>query len=303
MTAALVLLCAMLLDAAFGEPDALWSRAPHPAVLMGRAVGRLEKKFNHGAYRRLKGCLCLTLLVVFGVLVGRLVSALGPVAETLCVAVLLAHRSLVDHVSAVSIGLRRSLKDGRQAVAMIVSRDTEKMDQDQVVRAAIESGAENFSDGVVAPAFWFLVGGAPGIVVYKIVNTADSMIGYRTEKYEEFGWAAARTDDLLNLIPARLSAALIVLSSARWSVSGLGADAKRHRSPNAGWPESAMARALGISLSGPRAYDGKMHDYPWVNAAGRKDLSSPDIDASVAMLWRAWGATFTLCALVGFILS
>jgi adenosylcobinamide-phosphate synthase len=303
MTGALVLLFGMLLDAVFGEPKALWSRLPHPAVLMGRAVSRLELQFNHGEHRRLKGSLCLLLLVVSGLLLGTLVSIFGPVADTICVAVLLAHRSLVDHVSAVSNGLRRSLEEGRQAVAMIVSRDTEKMDESQIVRSGIESGAENLSDGVIAPAFWFLVGGAPGMIAYKMVNTADSMIGYRTERYQAFGWAAARTDDVLNLVPARLTAALILLSSGRWTVSGLAADAKMHRSPNAGWPEAAMARALGIALSGPRAYDGKMLNFPWVNATGRKDLTPVDIDASVTMLWRAWGATFTLCALIGFILS
>lgn len=303
MTGALVLLFGMLLDAVFGEPKALWSRLPHPAILMGRAVSRLEIQFNRGEHRRLKGSLCLLFLVASGLLLGTLVSIFGPVADTICVAVLLAHRSLVDHVSAVSKGLRRSLEEGRQAVAMIVSRDTEKMDESQIVRSGIESGAENLSDGVIAPAFWFLVGGAPGMIAYKMVNTADSMIGYRTERYEAFGWAAARTDDVLNLVPARITAALIVLSSGRWTFSGLASDAKMHRSPNAGWPEAAMARALGIALSGPRAYDGKMQNFPWVNATGRKDLTPVDIDASVTMLWRTWGATFTLCALVGFILS
>lgn len=230
------------------------------------------------------------MILVGGALVlGALLSLLGPVIEVLIAAILLAQKSLVQHVQAVADALRLSVADGRMMVARIVSRDTREMDREEVARAAIESAAENLSDGVVAPAFWFLIGGLPGIIAYKIVNTADSMIGYRTEKYEEFGWAAARLDDILNWIPARLTALLIALSSKRFG--GWGAvrdDARLHRSPNAGWPEAAMARVLGIALSGPRSYDGERREMPFVNEDGVHEIGPDEIDAAIAILWRSW---------------
>jgi adenosylcobinamide-phosphate synthase len=296
MSTALLLLAALTLDATFGEPRWLWSRLPHPAVLMGRLVGALDRGLNAGAHKRLKGVGAVVILVLTGLVMGTLLASLGPVVEIAVAAILLAQRSLVEHVAAVADGLRASLPDGRAAVAMIVSRDTSQMEEPQVARAAIESAAENLSDGVVAPALWFLVGGLPGILIYKLINTADSMIGYRTPRYEAFGWAAARLDDVLNLIPARLTALLIALPARQFDLSGIRADAALHRSPNAGWPEAAMSRALGIALSGPRSYDGQMRDFPWVNATGRKTLSAVDIDASIAMLWKAWGLMFACCA-------
>lgn len=301
MTAALLLICAMLLDAALGEPDWLWSRLTHPAVLMGRLISKLEKRFNTGSARRLKGTLCLVGLVAFTATLGALLALLGPLVEILVAAILLAQRSLVEHVAVVATGLRSSTSAGRHAVSMIVSRDTAQMDDSQTARAAIESAAENLSDGVIAPALWFLLGGLPGLLVYKMVNTADSMIGYRTERFREFGWAAARTDDLLNLIPARLTAALIAVTNRQCDIRGIRADAALHRSPNAGWPEAAMSRALGIALSGPRAYDGQMRSFPWVNQTGRRDLTPADIDSSVIMLWKTWAAFFGLTALIGFV--
>jgi adenosylcobinamide-phosphate synthase len=174
-------------------------------------------------------------------------------------------------------------------VAMIVGRDTGPMDEPAVARAAVESAAENFGDGVVAPAFWLGVAGLPGLVAYKAVNTADSMIGHRTPRHEAFGWAAARLDDLLNLIPARLAALLVWLGSPRWGDwPGIARDARRHRSPNAGWPEAAMARALGVALAGPRSYGGRMRDLAWVHPDGRRDAGAADIDAAVGVIWRAW---------------
>jgi len=300
---ALILLCAMLLDAAFGEPERIWSRIPHPAVLMGRAVASLDRSLNVGRNLRAKGILCLLTLIGFGALVGVVISELGPVAELLCAAVLLAQRSLVDHVAAVANGLRGSREAGRQAVSMIVGRDTSGMDQSQIARAAIESASENLSDGVIAPAFWFLVAGAPGIVIYKCVNTADSMIGYRNDKYRDFGWAAARFDDLVNLIPARLTALLIAGTTGCRDLRAIAQDAGQHRSPNAGWPEAALARGLDIALSGPRSYDGNLRDFPWVNPNGRRVLNPVDIDDSISILWRAWGGLFVLCALTGFIVT
>ncbi len=286
----MILLAALLLDAAFGEPRWLWSRLPHPAVLMGRAVGRLDAHLNTGTHRRLRGCVATLALVGGALILGLALRALpGPFAEILVGAILLAQRSLADHVTAVARAVGLSLAEGRAEVAMIVSRDTAAMDASAVARAAIESAAENLSDGVVAPFLWFAVAGLPGLLVYKAVNTADSMIGYLTPRHAAFGWSAARLDDAMNLIPARLTALLIRMTapgSGRWSE--IAADARRHRSPNAGWPEAAMARALGVALAGPRSYDGQMRDFAFVNAPGRRSLSPEDIDAAVGHLWRVW---------------
>ncbi|MEE4189109.1 MAG: adenosylcobinamide-phosphate synthase CbiB [Roseobacter sp.] len=303
MTTPLLLLLAMLLDAFLGEPKWLWSRAPHPAVLMGRLVARLDHALNHGDRRRLKGVLCLFLLVAAGAVTGAILALFGPVVEVICAAILLAQKSLVDHVRAVADGLRDSLTDGRRAVAMIVSRDTAAMDESATARAAIESASENLSDGVIAPAFWFLVGGLPALMAYKCINTADSMIGYKTPKYAEFGWASARMDDLVNLIPARLTALLIALAGGSLPLRQIRRDARLHRSPNAGWPEAAMARTLGCALAGPRAYDGAMRDFPWVNQDGKRSLGPLDIDASIVMLWKAWGLMLGLCAVLAFFMN
>lgn len=290
MSTAFVLSCAMVLDALLGEPRWLWSRLPHPAVIMGRAVGQLETWLNTGTARRAKGVAAVSLLVLGAGLLGMVLDLFGWPVEIIVVAVLLAQRSLVDHVRAVADALRMSVAEGRRAVGMIVGRDTAGMDQPDIARAAIESAAENQSDGVIAPAFWFLVAGLPGLLIYKIVNTADSMIGYRTERYQAFGWAAARLDDVLNVIPARLTALLIAVTHRGmqgWRT--IASDARLHRSPNAGWPEAAMARALNVALSGPRSYDGTVQHFPWVHGFGRKDIGAQQIEAACAALWRTWG--------------
>lgn len=295
MTGLEILIVAMVLDAVVGEPRALWSRVPHPAVLMGRAVDQLDQRLNKRSWRRLSGALAVLVLVAGAALAGLILQAFGGFVSVVVVAVLLAQRSLVDHVTDVGRALRKSVMAGRSAVSMIVSRDTAAMDESAVARAAIESAAENFSDGVLAPAFWYLVAGLPGVLIYKIVNTADSMIGYRNERYEAFGKAAARLDDVLNWIPARITAALIALiggEMAQWRA--IVADARLHRSPNAGWPEAALARALGLAISGPRIYDGQLRDFAWVNADGRKALRPMDIDASVAMLWKSWATVLLI---------
>lgn len=291
MSTPIVLFLALLLDAALGEPRWLWQKTPHPAVLMGRLIGWADMEFNTGPSRKTKGILLVAGLVVGMLFLGKFLSLFGWLPEILIAAVLLAQRSLVDHVQAVGDGLRLSVGEGRRAVAMIVSRDTAEMDQSTVARSAIESAAENLSDGVIAPAFWFLIAGLPGILVYKIINTADSMIGYRTPRHQEFGWAAARLDDVLNWIPARLTALLIAGTHRGLSAwSGIRTDAARHRSPNAGWPESAMARAVDAAIAGPRAYDGEMHSFPFVNDRGRKSLGPDDIDTTCRALWRSWAA-------------
>ncbi|KEJ90982.1 adenosylcobinamide-phosphate synthase CbiB [Sulfitobacter donghicola] len=302
MSAPLILALAMLLDAAMGEPRWLWSRLPHPAVLMGRAVGFLDKELNTDKTSILAGILALLLLMGGAALLGWGLSALGGVVQVIVVCILLAQRSLVQHVAAVADGLRVSLGDGRRAVSMIVSRDTAQMDQSATARSAIESAAENLSDGVIAPAFWFLVAGLPGLLIYKIVNTADSMIGYRTPQYERFGKAAALMDDAMNILPARLTSVLIALpTGVITSLRAISRDAKLHRSPNAGWPEAAMARAIGVALAGPRAYDGKMQDFPWVGGSGARIIGPKEIDASLRVLWQAWGMMLGLTILLALI--
>ncbi len=200
---------AMLLDALLGEPDWIWRRVPHPAVLIGRAINWLDERFNRGGSLLVGGAVFAALVVAAGLL-GLALSAFGPVVEVLIGAVLIAQKSLVQHVRAVASGLRFSLAEGgRRNVGMIVGRDTGGMDRSAVARGAIESAAENLSDGgVIAPVFWLLIGGGlpGGLLIYKVTNTADSMIGYRTARHERFGKAAARFDDLLNVVPARLSA-------------------------------------------------------------------------------------------------
>ena len=286
---------ALILDAIFGEPKALWSRAPHPAVLMGNLVSWADNAFNEGHNRKLKGLAVVVGFSIFALMLGSLLAKFGLIIETVIAAVLFAQKSLIDHLRAVSEGLRRGGTHGRDAVSLIVSRDTSQMDQSAVARAAIESGAENLSDGLVAPVFWFALLGLPGLILYKLINTADSMIGYRTEEYREFGWAAARFDDLLNLIPARLTALLIAVLYQQWDqFPAIRADAIKHRSPNAGWPEAAMARVLGIALAGPRSYDGKTQDFAWVNGAARQDLFPQDIDDACTVLWRVWAALLLL---------
>ncbi|MFQ1699268.1 adenosylcobinamide-phosphate synthase CbiB [Loktanella agnita] len=288
----------MLLDAAFGEPRWLWGRFPHPAILMGQLIGWCDQRFNTEPNPRMKGIACMAALCVGAGTLGALVQALPTgLVDMIILAVLLAQKSLVQHVAAVADALRLSVGDGRRAVAMIVGRDTVEMDQTAIARSAIESAAENLSDGVIAPIFWFAVAGLPGLLIYKITNTADSMIGYRTPRHEAFGWAAARLDDLLNLIPARLAALLIWAVTTRPDPRGIIADAPLHRSPNAGWPEAAMAHGLDIALSGPRSYFGALRDYPFVNADGARELGPADIDRAIVVLWRVWGV-MAVCALV-----
>ena len=290
MTHAAILALALILDAVLGEPERIWRRVPHPAVLMGRAVGAAERRFNRGDAQR-AGALVIAGLVAAALAIGAAISALpgGDWIALILAAILLAQRSLADHVRAVAEALHAGLDEGRRAVGRIVGRDTESLDESAITRAAIESAAENLSDGVVAPAFWFLLLGLPGLIAYKIVNTADSMIGHQTPRYRAFGRAAARLDDLLNWAPARLTALLIL--AAQWRLDALGAvgrQAPRHRSPNAGWPEAAMAHVLGVALSGPRSYTGGVREFPWLNRRGRHALTAGDIDRAVAVLWRGW---------------
>lgn len=308
----LLLLGALLLDALLGDPDWLWRRLPHPVVLLGRLVGGLERRLNPARFpaasapagsTRLAGVAALLLLLGLAVAAGLAIEALGlwPL-ELLAAAVLLAQRSLYDHVAAVARALiGDGLSSGRQAVARIVGRDTERLDEAGVSRAAIESLAENFSDGVVAPALWFALAGLPGLLAYKALNTADSMIGHRSDRYRHFGWAAARLDDLANLPASRLTAVLIALARpgrAAAAFSAVARDAGRHRSPNAGWPEAALAGALGLALAGPRHYaEGAVED-AWMNAGGRTDAGPRDIAAALALYRNACGLGWLLVILL-----
>ena len=302
MTLSCILL-ALILDAFLGEPVWIWSKIPHPTILMGKIIKWCELKYNNGINRKNKGILFIASMVIFLAIFGYLIEKLpfSAIWKILIVAILLSHKSLTEHVTAVSLGLQKNLSQGRTAVAMIVGRDTANLAETDIARSAIESAAENFSDGIIAPLFWFLIGGLPGILIYKFVNTSDSMIGYKNIQYNQFGWAAARLDDLLNWIPARLSGLLIcIVHQNNSALNIMWRDAKLHRSPNAGWPESAMAGVLDVSISGPRSYEGVIKNYPFVNVDGKKKLTAVDIDNAVDVLWRSWGGLVLGCGIILF---
>lgn len=293
---ALALLAAIALDALIGDPQWIWRRFPHPVAALGALIAGLERRLNrtslHSRRRRLAGAFALLAVTAVAGAAGLLLS-MGATSlaghtilpawgvEAVLAMVFLAQRGLYEHVSDVVTALGRSgLEGGRKMVAKIVGRDPARLDESGICRASIESTAENFADGVVAPAFWYLLAGLPGLIAYKAINTADSMIGHRNARYRDFGWAAARTDDIANFVPARLSAIFIAISAAiqnnRGATSLIVAwrDARLHSSPNAGWPEAAMAGALDLALGGPRTYQGHVARDPWLNAAGVKVLTA-----------------------------
>ena len=278
----LLLLAGLAIDAVFGDMPAIFAHVPHPIVLAGRAIAFFDQKLNRPqrseGRRRERGIVTVIVLVGIAAGLGWSVQLLcrgslaGGAVEAVLIGVLVAQRSLYKHVAAVAVALRSGgLDAGRQAVSHIVGRDTSQLDAAGVARAAIESLAENFSDGVVAPVFWYLLLGLPGLFAYKMANTLDSMIGHRSPRYCAFGWAAARFDDLLNLAPAPLSGLLLAAGAAFAGRAMPGRalkimlrDGRQHHSPNAGWPEAAMAGALGLALAGPRHYaDGMVND-PWL---------------------------------------
>jgi len=282
MEALALLLAALLIDALIGDPPALWRRLPHPVMLIGRVIHFLDVKLNResrsGADRRLRGAVVALGMGSGALLLGALVTRLrvttqyGWVLELVLVWTLIAQKSLFQHVKAVAVGLREGgLMAGRWAVSRIVGRDPQSLDEYGVARAAIESAAENFADGVVAPAFWYVILGFPGLLLYKTANTMDSMIGHKDARHLEFGMVAARLDDLLNLIPARISAFLLVLAmcfspkgqpAMAWRV--MWRDHGHHDSPNSGWPEAAMAGGLGLALAGPRRYGNELIEGKWI---------------------------------------
>ncbi|KAB1075271.1 adenosylcobinamide-phosphate synthase CbiB [Methylobacterium planeticum] len=314
---------ALAIEAAAGYPDALYRAAGHPVTWIGRGIAALEAGLNRGGARarKRKGVLALGVLIaaVGGAALALTAAAglAGPVAGLLLVGLMCAglpaQRSLHDHVARVARDLRGGgLAGGRRAVAMIVGRDPETLDEAGICRAAIESLAENFSDGIVAPAFWIGLGGLPGGALYKGINTADSMIGHRTPRHEAFGWAAARLDDLVNLPASRLSAALIVAAaalhrgaSARAAHRAVSRDAGRHRSPNAGWPEAAMAGALGLRLAGPRVYGGTRVADAWMGD-GRAEAGPADVEGALALYRTACALLLGIAAALagaGFLLA
>jgi adenosylcobinamide-phosphate synthase len=315
-------LVAIATEAMVGYPNAVYRLVGHPVTWIGKLITWCDETWNSDAgssrQRRLYGVLTLIMLLAVALLSGWAIAGTldrlfpGSVALILCgvlASTLLAQRSLDAHVLAVAKGLETDgLAGGRAAVAHIVGRETKSLDEAAVCRAAIESLAENFSDGVVAPLFWMAVLGLPGALAYKAVNTADSMIGHRTERHEAFGWASARFDDLVNLPASRLSALWLLLAAIPLGLSPVGAlrtirnDASHHRSPNAGWPEAAMAGALGVRLSGPRVYGGMPVEERWVGE-GRSELTAKDIRDALKFYRTACALQIAVLVLIVFSLG
>ncbi|MBX5185357.1 cobalamin biosynthesis protein [Rhizobium sp. NZLR5] len=314
----LVLLLALLLDRIAGDPQWLWSRVPHPVVIFGAAISYADRQLNSasltGSRRRMNGVAAILALLLLAVAAGFvfnrffvLFGLAGILLETGLVAIFLAQKSLADHVAAVAVALRDvGLAGGQAAVSQIVGRDSETLDEPAVCRAAIESLAENFSDGVVAPALWYAVFGLPGLLAYKMLNTADSMIGHKSEKYIDFGWASARLDDIANWPAARFS--ILLIAAGAWVRRGTSAcrqavrvamrDGGLHRSPNSGRPEAAMAGALNVQLAGPRIYGGVIVTEPMINNAGRDIATAGDVEDGVSVFYASCmvlaGLTFGL---------
>lgn len=303
---------AMAVDALLGWPSWLFARIGHPVTWLGRLIGGIDAGWNRGsdppALRRAAGVAGALAVIALCVAIGWVFQSLLPsgwmqiVLVGILVWPLVALRSLHDHVADVAKPLQAGdIAGAREAVSRIVGRDPAALDEAGIARAAIESLAENASDGIVAPVFWGALFGLPGILGYKAINTLDSMIGHRSERHEAFGWAAARIDDVANFIPARLTGFLFVLLAPRRSeaLSCMTRDARRHRSPNAGWPEAAMAGALGVRLSGPRIYHGSATDEPWLNGAARDPLAA-DIAEGLAVYRRAMLLLTGLLAILAF---
>ena len=296
-----VLIAAMVLDVALGDPAWLFKYVAHPVVYIGRMIDFFDQRLNNWKLGKtslvMRGYLILVILFLSGLLVGVALEFLLswslyllPI-KIFLIAIFLAIRSLYIHVKAVYFALNQGLVEAKAAVAKIVGRDVTHMTEISVSRAAIESLAENMSDGVIAPIFWYLVGGLPGLIAYKCINTADSMIGHKNFKYIHFGRAVALCDDILNFVPARLTAGLFLImgflggggSKARGIWVCLRQDAMRHASPNAGWPEAAMAKVMDIALGGPRIYGDEKVEGVWLNEAGRDILHRADIKQALKL--------------------
>lgn len=294
---------AILIERIVGYPSVLQKTIGHPVEWFGLLIDSAEKHFNlapnNQIQGRLRGAIALVLILLFTALPAWLVSQVlgrftgGPLIEALLATTLIAQKSLRQHVLDVYRALSNSLQDGRHAVAKIVGRETRSLDESGVAKAALESLAENTADGIVAPVFWFALLGLPGLVAYKVINTADSMIGHKSDRHLHFGYAAAKLDDLVNLPASRLTALFFagaaLFSSPQAAKAALAAtwrDAGKHRSPNAGWPESAIAGALDLKFGGPRFYDGEIVDLPFLGH-GREQLTRLDIDSGLKLYGRA----------------
>ncbi len=315
----LVVMLAFAIDVAFGDPPKLYARLPHPVALFGGLIAFLEAKLNRerrsDRARFWRGLLMSLALVAFAGGLGWAIQTglaqvrYGWIAGALIGSVLIAYRSLFNHVRDVADALDISLAEGRRAVSHIVGRDPESLDGHGVARAAVESAAENFSDGVVAPVFWFALLGLPGLFAYKAINTLDSMVGHHDDRYEYFGKFAARLDDAVNAVPARIAGLLIIFTAAVGAGTRGGAawsavlnDAEKHRSVNAGWPEAAMAGALGLALAGPRVYGAHHVDDAWMNERGRTEATAEDIRRALS-LYRKTGAALAALLLAGMALA
>lgn len=306
---------ALLIERFAGYPDALFQRVSHPVVWIGKLICWLDKHLNEKDVSpqegRLRGVVALLVLLV-AVFIPSYCAAqwlshwrFGWLAEALVATTLIAQKSLKDHVLAVHDGLRCSLADGRQKVSLIVGRDPGQLDEAGVAKAALESLAENASDGIVAPVLWYALLGLPGIAMYKAINTADSMIGHKNDKYQWFGWASARLDDVVNLPASRLTGYLFAAAEpARFGaiVAVMKRDAPKHGSPNAGWPEAAMAAALGVRFGGPRSYHGEMVDLPYMGE-GRDAITGDDILRGLQVLSRATWMLFLVLLVVAFLVA
>ncbi|MFU8834800.1 adenosylcobinamide-phosphate synthase CbiB [Roseovarius autotrophicus] len=300
MSFAGMMLVGLAIDLALGWPGWLYERVGHPVTWLGAVIAWLERLANHGerSIRIGMGALCVALVLAVATGPALLVQWLlpdgipGVILGGVLAWPLIALRSMHVHVAAVAAPLAAGdLAAARAAVAMIVGRDPNTLDEAGVARAAIESLAENTGDGIVAPVFWGVVAGLPGIAAYKAVNTLDSMIGHRSARYEAFGKVAARLDDLANLIPARLTGVLFALAAPRETGRALRVmmrDARAHRSPNAGWSEGAMAGALDVRLSGPRIYGDRVSEEPWLNG-GARDPAAGDLRRALRLYARAMG--------------
>ena len=279
----LPLMLGWLLDFVFGDPSCL----PHPVVWFGKMISWGEHRLNHGAHRMVKGAVMALalILMVFFVVWGlkRLLPSmvLWLILDTIIIFYCLAGTTLIREVREVFLALDRSLDEGRQQVARIVGRDTSQLSAQEVRTAALETLAENLSDGVIAPLFWFALLGTPGMLAYKMVNTLDSMIGYRTERYKDFGCWAAHIDDVANYIPARLTALLMVIASGQLSLlKFVWKNGRRHASPNSGYPEAALAGILNCRFGGPHYYFGELFDKPYIGENDRP-LTTADMHTAV----------------------
>ncbi|EJF88919.1 adenosylcobinamide-phosphate synthase CbiB [Bartonella tamiae] len=309
----LILILALIIDRIVGDPHCLWKRIPHPVAIIGHLIAFLEKKINKKRFssrlKRVLGFFMLLFLLfgafAFGMVIHLIIlyaSWFGLLIEACVACIFFAQKSLSDHVLNVKEAFSQDgLKKAQKAVSMIVGRNTEMLDESAICRATIESLAENSSDGVIAPVFWYILFGLPGLIGYKTLNTADSMIGYKNDRYREFGWASARLDDVANFIPARLTALITLIALKFWhhktsfyrALHVILKDANNHRSPNAGWPECAYAGGLNIQLAGPRYYDCVHVNEPFQNFNGT--IAKPnDITRALHLFYQSMNVLLSL---------